>query len=308
MKSKPWLIAFSVLFVLLLVSLVIYLLLNEFIRVYRIKLALYRMLEDDTPCKTNPQRCMHMKKLQSLEYPPKSSDFSKKIAFYCAHSIYHIKDHKSDGTILESEEIKLKNHPFIGYYKLDDKERVLYLFFRGTATKFEWDLDFEYQQIPLPKEIVDQKDSSIMIHEGFSQLFIKLVPQIRFIIEEQKDRFDNIVVSGHSLGGALSSICCVYLNNITSKPIFCYTFGKPRVGNSGYAKYVNKIMKNKFWRIENENDLIVQLPFAVIPNYKDYNQSLIFQHEGESIMFSENWESLRLNHSLKVYMQYLSTM
>jgi triacylglycerol lipase len=64
--------------------------------------------------------------------------------------------------------------------------------------------------------------------------------------------------TGHSLGGALASICamrCV-LSGIKSEPEQLYTFGSPRVGN---GTYVNQV-KLAHYRWVNKNDVVPHVP------------------------------------------------
>lgn len=52
-----------------------------------------------------------------------------------------------------------------------------------------------------------------------------------------------LVTSGHSLGGALSSLAGLSLkSNFPSSSVTVYTFGQPRTGNAGYAALVDSFV------------------------------------------------------------------
>jgi predicted lipase len=69
-----------------------------------------------------------------------------------------------------------------------------------------------------------------------------------------------LVITGHSLGGALASLAAFDLKQITgitSKEV--YTFGSPRVGDSGFASaYQQRV--NTTWRMTNHKDIVPHLP------------------------------------------------
>ncbi len=125
------------------------------------------------------------------------------------------------------------------------------------------------------------------------------------MISENLTYCDKVVISGHSLGAALSSLSAIYVSsNLTSKPVFVYTFGKPRVGNVAYSQCIAVHFPNRFWRIENNDDIVIQLPLSATPNLSNYNFPYLYEHEGTPIGFSTNWGSLQLNHSMNNYMQH----
>ena len=74
-----------------------------------------------------------------------------------------------------------------------------------------------------------------------------------------------VLVSGHSLGGALASLCALDIQyNILDKcalsiEIVCVTFGCPKVGNKYFVKSFNKRIPN-YYNFRNGWDLICVLP------------------------------------------------
>lgn len=64
-----------------------------------------------------------------------------------------------------------------------------------------------------------------------------------------------ILVTGHSLGGALSTLAAYDIalelqNVLTPKQVCCYTFGAPRTGSHSFAKNYNIIVPDT-WHVIN---------------------------------------------------------
>ena len=64
--------------------------------------------------------------------------------------------------------------------------------------------------------------------------------------------------AGHSLGGAMATICAgrCQLSHIKSNPEGLFTFGSPRVGNKRYINYC----KIRHYRWVNNNDIVTRVP------------------------------------------------
>lgn len=181
--------------------------------------------------------------------------------------------------------------------------------------------------------------SDTLVHDGFFDVFQQIQNQVVALTRSVLDQVDRIVVAGHSLGAAgklliifptkvginlivfaklrflflsiktcllVSSLVAMFLSSdITDKPVYVYTFGKPRVGNVAYADCVNAHFVRRFWRVENNNDLVPQIPTAATPNTSNYDYPWLYEHEGSEIEFYSNWGSITLNHSMNNYIDYL---
>ena len=71
-----------------------------------------------------------------------------------------------------------------------------------------------------------------------------------------------VIVTGHSLGGALASIIAFAIKkeNKFSNNLVLITYGQPRTGNYYFADYVTKNV-NKIFRIVKKGDMVVTIPF-----------------------------------------------
>ena len=63
-----------------------------------------------------------------------------------------------------------------------------------------------------------------------------------------------ILLTGHSLGGALATLAAYDIRrelNVPPCSVVCYTFGAPRVGNYAFAHDYNQMVPNT-WNIIND--------------------------------------------------------
>ena len=120
---------------------------------------------------------------------------------------------------------------------------------RGTEPK-EWnDLKADMNAVQALSETVGR------VHRGFKKEVDDLWPILeKMLIDNTK----NLWFTGHSLGGAMATICAgrCLLSDIHSDPIQIQTFGSPRVGNKRYINHV----KIDYLRWVNNNDIVTRSP------------------------------------------------
>jgi hypothetical protein len=158
--------------------------------------------------------------------------------------------------------------------------------FRGTASTTNVLSDLQiWRRHPL--EIgAPLLGTAPLVHQGFLKMYTKngfhdrLLNKVEHIlnrcqesVEAQKNKNDGdmknsmrppikVMLTGHSLGGALSILCSYDI--VTRTPcaaydidISCYTFGAPRVGNTSWARdYNSKIPET--WQIINSDDVFTR--------------------------------------------------
>ncbi|MHA2251619.1 MAG: lipase family protein [Candidatus Kariarchaeaceae archaeon] len=97
------------------------------------------------------------------------------------------------------------------------------------------------------------------------------------------DDVDKVIVTGHSLGGAVATLAASALaNELKHKPnikIGLVTFGAPRPGNVVFAKKVERALKNRIHRFVNVGDPTPHVPFGIFRTWK---------HAGPSKLVNEN--------------------
>lgn len=131
---------------------------------------------------------------------------------------------------------------------------TLYICFRGTSSLQNWKSNFDIRLKEYKKN-----NNKFKIHNGFYTQYNSIRHNILpFLIKN--DTYNNIIVCGHSLGGALATICCLDIcDNIYNRNITCVTFGCPRIGNKDFSDLYN-LYNIKMHRIVISDDLVPKWP------------------------------------------------
>ena len=111
------------------------------------------------------------------------------------------------------------------------------------------------------------------VHRGFKTEVDDLWPMIETALLDNAHR---LYFCGHSLGGAMATICSgrCYLSHIPSNPIELFTYGSPRVGDKRYINYV----KLSHYRFVNNNDIVTRVPPALLG----------YRHSGDEVYLDRN--------------------
>lgn len=191
--------------------------------------------------------------------------------------------------------------------------RTLFIAFRGTASISNVLTDMTTADIPLFKNnnnsnflydhqpfnsILDPVSSKIEFHLG---IILRLKESYPFIIKKIKDvdhLIDNIVVTGHSLGGAMAQLFTYVYNNSNEDkynkiPIkHLITYGQPRIliDKPEYITLFDNSVEG-YHRVWNTLDPIAYVPFkkkVTIDNMMGSNILSGYTHVGNSFNFSGN--------------------
>ena len=204
----------------------------------------------------------------------------KGVAFY--HSL--IDELRANGLTLVKE-IECKR---LGAYgMLVRSESTVYVVFRGSANVKNLATDLQYH-VSSQETMDDWADEAgmhmpqgLQVHSGFLEVWRSLRAELMDAFEElcaeerrlrKEDRKDlRLVVSGHSMGGAIAMFAALELASRLAKreshPFgdgqLTYTFGAPRIGNAKFAKLVHHAFPkpNQPWALQRSNDAVPHLPF-----------------------------------------------
>lgn len=144
----------------------------------------------------------------------------------------------------------------IGTIGADEANGIGIIAIRGTRGDKEWIENFEFASIPFT-EVADKP----MVHLGFRQVYQSfrenLLDQLHLL-----DKYDRVIVTGHSLGAATATLCLLDLieNNGGHTYEGC-TFASPRVFWGNTKSFDQKVAKNL--RVANPVNIVTQLPFIV---------------------------------------------
>jgi pimeloyl-ACP methyl ester carboxylesterase len=135
-----------------------------------------------------------------------------------------------------------------------------FILFRGTQLLADWLTNFNIAPA--------RSDSGYLVHDGFNKSFNSMKPKLtefRKVLTKQK--VSHVHCIGHSLGGALATLCANWLQNQYST--YLYTFGSPRVGLYDFSNYLTTQMTSKrIYRVYHKTDpvpMIPTWPFVHIP-------------------------------------------
>ncbi len=135
------------------------------------------------------------------------------------------------------------------YFFSNEVDRIIA--FRGTEPTDWNDIRADLYALQAAAETVGR------VHVGFKAEVDDLWPKLE---EELKDNRKTLWFTGHSLGGAMATICAgrCKLSYIPSDPAGLFTYGSPRVGNRRYVRYA----KIEHYRWVNNNDIVTRVPPA----------------------------------------------
>lgn len=154
------------------------------------------------------------------------------------------------------------------------------------------------------------------VHRGFKQEVDDIWPMLE---QELQDNQKDTWFTGHSLGGAMATICAgrCLLAHIPTCPQQIITFGSPRVGNKRYINYA----KVDYLRWVNNNDIVTRVPPTWL-GYRHTGTEMYLNHQGKLTQptavqkANDRWIGFKLglqqgeldyftDHSIDRYIQYI---
>ena len=123
------------------------------------------------------------------------------------------------------------------------------------------------------------------VHRGFNNEVDDLWPRLETALHDNQR---TLWFTGHSLGGAMATICAgrCFLSEIESLPYAVFTYGSPRVGDRRFVNFVE--LNHTRW--VNNNDIVTRVP----PVWMGY------RHSGREMYLDRNGDIRRLTGSMKV--------
>lgn len=186
--------------------------------------------------------------------------------------------------------------------------------FRGTEPN-EWnDIKADMDATKALAETVGH------VHRGFKKEVDDVWPQIEeMLVSNRKNLAKKLWFTGHSLGGAMASICAgrCLLAHIDTQPEQVHTFGSPRVGTKRYINHA----KVDYYRWVNNNDIVTRSPPAWL-GYRHAGKEIYLDAQGQIRELSrierraDMWKGLVLgvkrkeidyfsDHSINRYVKYI---
>mmetsp|Transcript_28395 Transcript_28395/g.44153 ORF Transcript_28395/g.44153 Transcript_28395/m.44153 type:complete len:440 (+) Transcript_28395:163-1482(+) len=202
---------------------------------------------------------------------------------------------------------------------VNPKRKRITVAFRGSVTNKDWMTDamITLKTIPNPAAKYKDQPKTISIHNGFHDYLLGTKPgdggkeigskcdEIMTVVIKLllKHPGFQLYITGHSLGGALSTLFSFYAaasdNPNIKKPVKCVSIASPKVGSMSFFKAFQALEREgklRHLRVANNNDLVTHVPdrstFSVA--YVAAAQSSIFRHVGLNLSLQEDKELFQI--------------
>lgn len=135
-------------------------------------------------------------------------------------------------------------------------DEITVVCFRGTQEKRDWLTDLDSARIDYERP--DGTNTKWQVHRGFWTAYALVADRLLEAIEGFGRK--PLLITGHSLGGALAAIAALDLAGRCSSSRV-YTFGQPRVGDAYFVGALDNAVLG-YHRFVNNNDVVPRVPFA----------------------------------------------
>ena len=209
----------------------------------------------------------------------------------------------------------VQSRVFYGFVAVGGTPTTAVVALRGTATTTEWWNDFQWDLVPFTQVPGGN------VAQGFWDIyntFGTMIPgqqqstpaPATFAADVAEAATGGlaggvdpgglpIVVTGHSLGGALATLLVADLTANTPLKPQAWTFASPNVGDAAFAARYGGL-STVSWRIYNQVDVVPYFPMDVSGRYQPVTAGYAINSLGKA-----KW-SLGCAHSLNTYMHVLS--
>jgi len=139
---------------------------------------------------------------------------------------------------------------------VSENKRRICVVFRGSESKADWRYNLRIMKHKL--------SDNIKVHSGFykqlteNNVYDTIVSEVKKILEMHPDF--SIYITGHSLGGALSTLFGYMLSNEIDNQITVVSFASPRVGNYEWKQAFNAKSNLTHYRVTNNRDIVTAFP------------------------------------------------
>ena len=143
----------------------------------------------------------------------------------------------------------------VGVTLCEAKHRIS-IVFRGSESAADWYYDLLIMKHKLSDDI--------KVHSGFykqltkNNVYDNIVSEVKKILDIHPDF--SIYITGHSLGGALSTLFGYMLSNEIDNKITIVSFASPRVGNYEWKQAFEAKANLTHYRVTNNRDIVTAFP------------------------------------------------
>ena len=125
--------------------------------------------------------------------------------------------------------------------------------FRGSGSLTNWLTNLN---------VVSENRDGMSVHAGFDDAAAALQPCILNYLQEHHGKRSTLMVTGHSLGGALATLTAHELRSQghVTGPIALVSFASPRVGFGQFRDHFASQFPQGAWRVTRPDDVVTNVP------------------------------------------------
>lgn len=167
----------------------------------------------------------------------------------------------------------------------DSYTNTLFTSFRGSSNIQNWLENVQFNKIS------PYSNSSIKVESGFYKAYNYIKDDIfdNLIILSDKYETSNVIITGHSSGGAMATLMSYDLATeykfLDFRIQIAFTFGSPRVGNSEFSKSFHLNVPSSY-RVTHYYDMVPHVP----------QEFVSYEHVPSEIWYNENNSKYTLCH------------
>ncbi|KAK0100363.1 hypothetical protein ONS95_008317 [Cadophora gregata] len=142
-----------------------------------------------------------------------------------------------------------------GYVGIDSANKAIVISYKGTKSLANLIAD-----LLIPKESCSELVKGCKLHQGFFYAWGDVKSTTMRAVRSAKATYPSysIVLTGHSLGGAVATIAAAYLRK-EGYACDVYSYGSPRVGNEAFVNFVDA-QAGAHYRVTHTDDPIPRYP------------------------------------------------
>lgn len=140
----------------------------------------------------------------------------------------------------------------------DTTNKLIVIAFRGSRSIENWVANLDFAMVDV------SFCSGCRVHSGFLESWNGVQDGVIKAVQAAQEEYPdfNVVITGHSLGGATATIGAAALRAINI-PADLYTYGAPKSGNHQWATFFSGTDNGESFRVVHKNDLVPTLPPSV---------------------------------------------
>ncbi|CAD5225834.1 unnamed protein product [Bursaphelenchus xylophilus] len=197
-------------------------------------------------------------------------------------------------------------------------EKVIFISFRGTNGIIQ--LIYEARRTVFRNKIPTQAGGNVS--EYFYSVYRSILDTglAREVLQLRHDHPDyDIIVTGHSLGGAMASIAAfdlVTFAKVDAEKVKLVTFGQPRTGDREFAEVHDELIPHAY-RITHARDVVPHVPPLNFQGYYHHATEVWYNNKmlpGDGYIICEELESNNcsnrnyVNHSVLAHLYYYNIL